>query len=121
MDIYNGPSSASYPLSFLVFISLLRNSSQIQDCSVIELFVEFISWTQLNQQAYEVVSGNSFVPVSNGYRRSVGLTLNIPSLNMIIEPYLEIIVCSYLSFIPVYYQAVDRRHEYNNVQGFSGE
>jgi ABC-type phosphate transport system substrate-binding protein len=65
--LYNGPGNDSWPIPFITFLALKQNITAA-DCTPIKELLNFIAWTQINDQAISAVSGMGYMPLAFAYR-----------------------------------------------------
>lgn len=70
IDIANGPSNATWPLAYNVFLTTL-SSQTTRDCGPAEGLMRFLSWVQTNDRAATTVSGLGWGPLSISYKRAL--------------------------------------------------
>ncbi len=68
VTIANGPSTHSWPLSYVSYVTIRRDINKT-DCSVVQELLSWISWAQLNDQAMVVAQQYGYIPLTNGWKR----------------------------------------------------
>jgi hypothetical protein len=65
--LYKGPGNNSWPIPFITFLALSQHVSTL-DCTSIKELLNFIAWTQINDQAIAAVSDMGYMPLAFAYR-----------------------------------------------------
>jgi hypothetical protein len=65
--LYNGPGNDSWPIPFITFLALKQNITAA-DCTPTKELLNFIAWTQINDQAISAVSDMGYMPLAFAYR-----------------------------------------------------
>jgi ABC-type phosphate transport system substrate-binding protein len=69
-DLGNGEGEDSWPMSFVVSVAIYKNITR-SDCSYISELLQFIAWTQVNDEVSTASADIQYVPLTFGYKKRV--------------------------------------------------
>jgi hypothetical protein len=70
IPLFDGEGSESWPLSYVATV-VINQVGDVEDCSVTQELVRFLSWLQVNQRAIDRASAQGWAPLSVAFKKKV--------------------------------------------------